>query len=88
MRIIATNYRFLGTVDMTRSDGYTLQSAARHMNADYRNAVVVEGHVYWRVIAEPDAWNPDDARVKQKAPDGTVTVFKNITEALRQWRKA
>ena len=63
----------------------TLRSASNHLNADYRNAVIIDKYRYWSVICEADMWAAGDARIREKAPDGTVTTHDSASAALRRW---
>lgn len=78
-RVVLTSTHGLEKVRPGDDGGASLQSAAKHMNTDYRNAVVVND-VKLRTIG----WvgGVYDDRVK----DDRGNIYKNVREALRQFR--
>jgi len=73
----------IASVDPGHDDGVSLQSAARHMNVDYRNAVRVDGHIYIN-IGWVDGYYSD--KVRETTPHGRETIWKSVRDALRKHR--
>lgn len=67
--------------NMQTDDGVSLRSAAAHLNADWRNAVVVDG-VWVKMIG----WNAERTECDTRMIDSNGKIHKNTTEALRQFR--